>query len=72
MPAAVVFCGAFGAPAGYIVPMPSPIWIGVLVGSTIGGFVPELWGGDLLSLWGVLFSGVGGFVGLWLGARARG
>ena len=50
--------------------MRSAIWVGIFVGSTIGGFIPALWGGDMLSYSGVLLSGVGAFVGLWLGSRA--
>jgi hypothetical protein len=50
--------------------MRSAIWIGIFVGSTIGGLVPELWGGDMMSYSGVLLSGAGAFVGLWLGSRA--
>jgi len=49
--------------------MRSRIWLGILIGSTIGGFVPELWGGDLFSYSGVLLSGVGAFIGLWLGYK---
>jgi uncharacterized membrane protein YeaQ/YmgE (transglycosylase-associated protein family) len=49
--------------------MRSAIWIGIFVGSTIGGFIPGLWGDDMLSYSGVLFSGLGAFVGLWLGSR---
>jgi len=47
------------------------IWIWVLIGATIGGFVPELWGADMLSYSGVLFSGAGAFVGLLLGSRVQ-
>jgi predicted alpha/beta hydrolase len=39
------------------------------VGSSIGGFIPALWGDDLFSYSAVLFSGVGSIVGLWLGSR---
>jgi len=49
----------------------SRYWIAVLIGSTIGGVVPALWGGELLSYAGVLFSGVGGAVGLWIADRMR-
>jgi dipeptide/tripeptide permease len=45
------------------------IWIGILIGSTIGGLIPGLWGGDMFSYWGLLLSGVGAFVGLWLGFK---
>lgn len=54
----------------YPAAMQSAIWIGIFVGSTIGGLIPELWGGDMISYSGVLLSGVGAFVGLWLGSRA--
>jgi hypothetical protein len=40
-------------------------WIAIFVCSTIVGFIPLLWGDDLLSLWGIIFSGIGAFVGLW-------
>jgi hypothetical protein len=50
--------------------MRSAIWIGIFVGSTIGGLIPELWGDSMLSYSGVLFSGIGAFVGLWFGLRA--
>jgi len=46
--------------------MKARIWIGVLIGSTIGGFIPELWGADLISYSGVILSGVGAFIGLWI------
>ena len=47
------------------------IWFGVLVGSTIGGFIPGLWGAGLFSYSSVLFSGLGALVGLWLGYKLR-
>ena len=50
--------------------MRSAIWIGIFIGSTIGGFIPVIWGDDMLSYSGVLFSGIGAFVGLWFGSRA--
>jgi len=52
--------------------MRSAIWIGIFVGSTVGGFIPLIWGDDMLSYSGVLFSGIGAFVGLWIGSRAAG
>ena len=42
------------------------IWLAIFIGSTIGGFVPALWGGDMLSVAGVLWSGIGAFAGLWV------
>ena len=42
------------------------ITIGAGVGSTIGGFVPTLWGAGLLSGWSVVLTAVGGFIGIYL------
>jgi len=47
----------------------SRTWIAILIGSTIGGFVPTLWGGEMLSYAGVLWSGIGAFAGLWFASR---
>jgi hypothetical protein len=43
------------------------IWIGAIVGSTIGGLVPALWKASMLSMWGLILSTVGGVVGIWAG-----
>jgi hypothetical protein len=45
------------------------VWIGLFVGSTIGNMLPLLWGGDAISLSGVLLSLVGGIAGIWIGYR---
>lgn len=47
--------------------MPSKalVFAGMLIGSTIGGFVPELWGASAFSLWSIIFSAVGGILGIW-------
>jgi hypothetical protein len=49
--------------------MRTAIWIGILIGSTIGGFIPALWGGDPLSYSGLLLSGAGAVAGLWVGYK---
>lgn len=49
--------------------MRARIWLGVLIGSSIGGFIPVLWGGDLVSVSAVLLSGLGAVVGVWLGYK---
>ena len=49
-------------------PVRGLIWLGVLVGSTIGGFIPLLWGADAFSASSIVFSGAGAFVGLWIAA----
>lgn len=45
------------------------IWIGLFVGSTIGGFIPSLWGAGVFSLSGAVFSTLGGIFGTWFGYR---
>ncbi len=42
------------------------IWLGLFVGSTVGGFIPGLWGAGMFSFSGVVFSALGGFAGIWL------
>jgi hypothetical protein len=48
------------------------IWIGVLVGSTLGGAIPSVLGADIFSLWGVIGSAVGGLVGIWVAVKLSG
>ncbi len=45
------------------------VWAGLFVGSTIGGFIPEIWGAGLLSMSGIIFSGLGGILGIYLGFK---
>jgi hypothetical protein len=47
----------------------SVIGLCAIVGSTVGSFVPELWGGSSLSLSSVVFACMGGVAGIWFGAR---
>jgi uncharacterized membrane protein YeaQ/YmgE (transglycosylase-associated protein family) len=49
--------------------MQARIWIGILIGSTIGSFIPDLWGAGQLSYSSILLSGIGAFVGLWIGYK---
>jgi len=39
------------------------------LGSVTGSYIPALWGGSLFSMSSILFGGMGGFVGLWLGYK---
>ena len=50
-------------------PSGARIWLPILIGSTIGGMIPELWGAGMVSYSGVLLSGVGAFAGLWFAHR---
>jgi len=45
------------------------IWGGLGIGSTIGGFLPALWGGSVLSFSSVILTAVGGIVGIWAGVQ---
>ena len=47
----------------------SIITVGMILGSTIGGFVPALWGGDVFSFSSIFFSVIGGIAGIWLAFR---
>ena len=40
-----------------------------LAGVTLGGFVPDLWGGSSFSLASVALGAVSGIAGVWLGVR---
>jgi len=42
------------------------IWFGLVVGSTVGSFIPTLWGAGMLSFSSILLSAVGGIGGIWL------
>lgn len=43
------------------------IWGGMVVGSTLGGFAPLLWGGDAgLSFSSIILTAVGGIVGIFI------
>lgn len=41
------------------------IWIGLILGSALGGFTPLLWGADPLSLSAAFLSFLGGALGIW-------
>jgi len=45
------------------------IWIFVGVGMTVGGLLPEAWGGSALGFGSLVFGTMGGVAGLWLGLK---
>lgn len=46
------------------------IWIGIAVGGTFGSFLGALFDqGNWLGGWSILMSGIGCFVGLWVGYK---
>lgn len=45
------------------------IWIGFFVGSTIGAYVPAIWGVSSFSFTSALAATVGGLIGIWAGFK---
>ncbi len=46
------------------------IWLLMGIGSTIGGYIPTLWGANsFLSFSGILCSSIGAIVGIYIGFR---
>jgi phage tail tape-measure protein len=45
------------------------IMIGMTVGSILGGALPGLWDASMFSVSGVIFTAIGGFVGIWAGYK---
>lgn len=48
------------------------VWIFVVVGSTIGGFAPMVWGGSSLGVASLALGCLGGIAGLWFAAKLTG
>ncbi len=45
------------------------IMTATIIGSTIGSFIPLIWGDGFLSLSSVFFTALGGFAGIWIGYK---
>ena len=45
------------------------IFLGMTIGSAIGGCIPMLWGSGALSMSEVLLSAIGGIAGIWAGYK---
>jgi len=45
------------------------IWLGMILGSGIGSFLPMLWGGGYFSMSSVILTAVGGILGIWAGFK---
>lgn len=48
------------------------MWIFVLVGSTIGGLAPMVWGGSALGLASLVLGSLGGLAGVWCAVKLTG
>ncbi len=40
------------------------IWLGMFVGSSVGGYVPMMFGADMLSVWSLVGSALGSVLGI--------
>jgi hypothetical protein len=45
------------------------IYIFMFVGGSVGGYLPALWGGSMLSFSSIILTAVGGIAGIWLGFK---
>lgn len=50
-------------------PTKTAVWIGMFIGSIIGGYIPLLFGFDMLSLTAVITSTIGGIIGVLVGFK---
>ena len=50
-------------------PAKTLVFLGMIVGSIIGGYLPALFGVSLLSYTSIITSTVGGFLGMWVGFK---
>jgi len=48
------------------------VWLFVLVGSTLGGLAPEVWGGSAFGLASLTLASLGGVGGVWVAFRLTG
>lgn len=48
------------------------VWIFVGVGMTVGGLLPEVWGGSALGFASLVLGSLGGVAGLWLAVKLIG
>lgn len=45
------------------------IWAGLFIGSTLGSYLPTLFGQSVFGGWSIIWSAVGGIVGVWIGYK---
>lgn len=46
--------------------MKPAIWIGMTVGSSIGSFIPSLWGAGVFSFSSIIFGALGAMLGIYV------
>jgi hypothetical protein len=47
----------------------SLIWVTTVIGSSIGGYAPLLWGANVFSFSSIILGTLGGILGIWLGFK---
>jgi len=45
------------------------IWLGLVVGSIAGSYIPCWWGSSIFSFSSIIGGAVGGFGGIWIGFK---
>jgi hypothetical protein len=45
------------------------IWVGMMVGSTIGSYIPLLWGAGMFSFSSVILGSLGAMAGIYMGFK---
>ncbi|HSI21073.1 MAG TPA: hypothetical protein VLA04_05245 [Verrucomicrobiae bacterium] len=45
------------------------IWIGLFLGSSLGGYIASLLGAGVLSFWSVIATALGGLAGIYVGYK---
>jgi uncharacterized membrane protein YeaQ/YmgE (transglycosylase-associated protein family) len=46
--------------------MKQAIWVGMVLGSFVGSFIPALWGAGVLSFSSIVLSAVGAMIGIYI------
>lgn len=42
------------------------IYLGMIIGGIIGGYIPAIWGAGLFSFSSIIFGAIGSIAGIWL------
>lgn len=45
------------------------VYLGMIIGSVVGGYIPTFFGAGLISYSSVFFSGAGAIAGIWIGYK---
>ncbi len=48
----------------------APVLIGTIIGSSVGGLIPSLWGAGPFSFSSIIFGSIGAIVGIYVGFKS--